>query len=417
MKNTILKLLNEHKNKKIIISVSGGVDSLVLFYLMHELNFDLVLVHFNHQQREASKEEALYLKDLTSNLNVPFEYFILDIEKDFHHEAHNLRRKHLIEVANKYQTNVILTAHHANDLLESILIKVARGSNLLGYGGMNESYFKDGFYFYKPLLTFSKNEIINYATSHNINYFEDESNYENDYLRNQIRNILLKGDYFPLEKINQYSSMLNDAFGFIRKTSILFLNEKNYFMVSDFLKLDKIIKLDVLSYLLEKEKITFNYNKLMGIINFIEKAGPNKSYQLTNEKEFIKVYNKVYITKISKEISFDQQLEFDSFNVLPNGMYVEFSKDFAFTDGLVVNLCYNNNALPLFARKRKAGDILHFHYGHKKLKDFYIDKKIPLSERNKDVVIADSNGEILAVLGRYQNNKEFDSKIQLRFGR
>ncbi len=417
MKNTILRLLNEHQNNKIIISVSGGVDSLVLFYLMHELKFDLVLVHFNHQQREASNDEALYLKDLTSKLNIPFEYFVLDIKNDFHNQAHHLRKKHLKEVANKYHTNIIVTAHHANDLLESILIKVARGSNLLGYAGMTESYYKDGFYFYKPLLSFSKETIINYAQSNNITYLEDESNFKNDYLRNQIRNTLLKGDYFPLDKITQYNELLSDAFSFIRKISISFLNNKDYFMITNFLQLENIIKLDVISYLLENEQIPFNQNKLKGIITFIEKAGPNTSFPLTANKKFIKVYNKAYITKNIKEVSFEQELDFECFNVLPNGTYIEFSKSFSFTDGLVVNLCYNNIALPLLARKRKAGDLLYFNFGHKKLKDFYIDKKIPLAERNKDIVIVDSNGEILAVLGRYQNTKKFDSKIQLRFGR
>ncbi len=417
MKDTILKLFEEHRNNKIIISVSGGVDSLVLFYLMYELKFDLVLVHFNHRKRKASDNEADYLKELTNQLNVPFEYFVFDIENDFHNKAHLLRKKYLIEIAKKYHTNVIVTAHHANDLLESILIKVARGSNLLGYGGMRESYFKDGFYFYKPLLSFSKDTIIKYAELHNIKYLVDESNFENDYLRNQIRNVLLKGDYFPLNKINQYNTMLSDAFAFIRQTSLKFLNNNNYFMVTDFLKLDEIIKLDVISYLLEEKKITFNQNKLKGIIEFIEKSGPNQSFRLANDQKFIKVYNKAYITSIIKEVAFEQELDFDSFNVLPNGQVIEFSENFAFTDGLVVNLCYNNSTLPLLARKRKAGDLLSFDYGHKKLKDFYIDKKIPLEERNKDIIITDSDGEILAVLGRYQNNKKFNSSIQLKYSR
>ena len=145
MINSVNDLLKDHKNEKIVVSVSGGVDSLVLFFILLNLGYDLVLVHFNHQKRDNSILEADYLKTLCEELNVPFEYFILDIKKDFHNEAHHLRKKYLTEVATKYNTNIILTAHHANDLLESILLKIARGSNLVGYAGLTHKYIKDGY--------------------------------------------------------------------------------------------------------------------------------------------------------------------------------------------------------------------------------------------------------------------------------
>lgn len=421
MKKQVLKILKEHQNKKIIVSVSGGVDSLVLFNLLLELKFELVLVHFNHQKRAASKIEADYLKELTDKLNIPFEYFILDIKTDFQNQAHHLRKKHLQEVALKYHTDVIVTAHHLNDLLETILLKIARGSNLLGYAGINERYFKDGFYYLKPLLTFKKEKLINYARLHHIKYFEDVSNVSDDYFRNRIRNYLLpllkEEDEFPFAKVIQYNNTLTKTFNYLRKTTKEFLGNSEKIVIEDFSLLDEVIQEDVICYLLEKEKFDFNQNKITDLINFINGAGPNASYSLSNEKEFIKEYSVAFIRSKVAIISFQQKLDLKAFNVLPNGVFIEFSEEFNFEDGFIINLCYNKNALPLIARTRREGDLLYFNYGHKKLKDFYIDEKVPLIKRNKDIIITDNKGEILVVLGRYLNNKAtLTSTIQLKYG-
>ncbi|MCK9234265.1 MAG: tRNA lysidine(34) synthetase TilS, partial [Acholeplasmataceae bacterium] len=161
----------------------------------------------------------------------------------------------------------------------------------------------------------------------------------------------------------------------------------------------------------------FNQNKITDLINFINGAGPNASYSLSNEKEFIKEYSVAFIRSKVAIISFQQKLDLKAFNVLPNGVFIEFSEEFNFEDGFIINLCYNKNALPLIARTRREGDLLYFNYGHKKLKDFYIDEKVPLIKRNKDIIITDNKGEILVVLGRYLNNKAtLTSTIQLKYG-
>ena len=325
------------------------------------------------------------------------------------------------EVALKYHTDVIVTAHHLNDLLETILLKIARGSNLLGYAGINERYFKDGFYYLKPLLTFKKEKLINYARLHHIKYFEDVSNVSDDYFRNRIRNYLLpllkEEDEFPFAKVIQYNNTLTKTFNYLRKTTKEFLGNSEKIVIEDFSLLDEVIQEDVICYLLEREKLDFNQNKITDLINFINGAGPNASYSLSNEKEFIKEYSVAFIRSKVAIISFQQKLDLKAFNVLPNGVFIEFSEEFNFEDGFIINLCYNKNALPLIARTRREGDLLYFNYGHKKLKDFYIDEKVPLIKRNKDIIITDNKGEILVVLGRYLNNKAtLTSTIQLKYG-
>lgn len=418
----VKNVINSHFEKKIILSVSGGVDSTVLLYLLKELNADLVIVHFNHQQREESVVEAEYVKMLSNKFGYPFEYFELDIKEDFHNEAHNQRRSLLINVAKKYETDVIITAHHLNDLLETILMRISRGSNLLGYSGFVDSYYKDGMYFLKPLIEVSKEEILAYAKEHNIKYFLDSSNQSDIYTRNRYRHeivpLLLKENEGILEKTIQYNKTLSEAFFHIRKTSTSFLKNSNSFLISEFFKLDKAIQKDVIAYLLEKKDISFTYNKIEEIISFLETGGPNSYYDLGKDYIFKKVYKKVVLELKKENIKVHQELNLDAVNILNDNTIISFSYDLEDLDNYKVVLCYNKLALPLFVRNREPKDMLYFPYGHKKVKDFYIDKKIPKDIRDSDLLIVDSNNQVLAILGKYYNeNPKNEDKVLLKFVR
>ncbi len=418
----VKNVINSHLKNKIILSVSGGVDSTVLLYLLKELNADLVIVHFNHQQRPESALEAEYVKTLSEKFGFPFEYFELDIKENFHNEAHNQRRFHLINVAKKYETDVIITAHHLDDLLETILMRLSRGSNLLGYSGFVGSYYKDGIYFLKPLIEVSKKEILAYAKEHDIKYFVDASNKSDTYTRNRYRNeivpLLLKENESLLEKTLQYNKTLSEAFFHIRKTSTTFLNNNESFIISEFLKLDNAIKKDVVAYLLENKNIPFTYNKIEEIISFLETGGPNSYYDVGKNYIFKKVYKKVFLELKKETKKVYQELNLNTFNVLNDNTVILFSHDLEDLNNYQVILCYNKLALPLFVRNRKPKDVLYFPYGHKKVKDFYIDKKVPKQIRDSDLLIVDSNNQVLAILGKYYNeNPNNLDKILLKFYR
>lgn len=415
-------VIKAHVEKKLILAVSGGVDSTVLLYLLKALNANVVVVHFNHQQRAESIMEAEYVKSLAQTFDYPYEYFELSIEKDFHNEAHQQRRTHLLAVATKYNSDVIITAHHSNDLLETILMRLSRGSNLLGYGGFVESYYKDGFHFLKPLLSVSKEQIIDYAKSHDIRYFTDASNKSDTYTRNRYRHhiipLLLEENPSILEKTLQYNKTLQDAFFHIRKSSVAFLKGHDFFLISDYLKLDRIIQQDIIAYLLENQDIEFSYPKIEQIIDFLQTAGPNSHYDVGHAFVLQKVYNKVYLQPKTTPTFINQELDLKMFNVLKDNTSIEFSNDLTDLENYPVVLCYNKLALPLFIRNRMPGDVLYFPYGHKKLKDFYIDKKIPKHIRDRDLLIVDANNQVLAVLGKYYNEcPDNKDHILLKFSR
>ncbi len=424
MKSSVLKTMEPFKNKSIILSVSGGIDSLVLFDLLYNNHFNLIIVHFNHLKREQSHQEANYIKNLCERLSLSYHYFelFIDENENFHHQAHHLRKKHLKEVAIKYQTNIIVTAHHLNDLAESVLLKLSRGSNLIGYAGMQTSYFKDDFYFIKPLLNTSKEEIISYATENDVFYFEDDSNYSLDYQRNKVRMhvipYLIEDNPNFLNKISQYSETLGEAFNYIRKSAQTFLNERFEFVISSFKKLEPIVQKEVLSYLLEEHKINPTIQKINDIIRFLDESGPNNSYDIGNNYVVQKIYNKALIKEKMIPIKFKEQLNLDGINRLLDGSIIIFNN----TNNEILNneviLCYNKLVLPLWARTRQDGDTLYFSYGHKKLKDFFIDKKIPKHIRDSSIIITDNNNQILAVLGLYVNtNPNLNDKITLNYRR
>ncbi|MDY0210357.1 MAG: tRNA lysidine(34) synthetase TilS [Acholeplasma sp.] len=419
-----LKQLDDTKGFRLVLSVSTGVDSMVLLHALRQLDHDLVVVHFNHQKRDASLEEANYLINYCKIYNIPLEYILLEVpEQNFQDEARKQRRYYLEKVALSYHTPFILTAHHLNDLAETVLMKLSRGSNLFGYSGLQYDVTSNGFHYLKPFLSIPKKTLYEYANKEKIVYFEDDSNKSLDYTRNRYRHLvvetLITENPSFLKKVYQYSNHLFEAFSYIRGQSKSYLSHTNNIIdLSTFKQLDQFLQKDIIATLLEQNDLEINQSKIKAILSFILDAGPNQTFTLTDQLCFKKNYQKVSITKLTKTPSFRQALNLEAFNVLENMGYVTFLTDTSNKTIYEINICYNKLALPLWARQRQSGDVLEFPYGHKKLKDYYIDKKIPIDQRNKDIVITDNNNRILAVLGRYYNkSSDLTETIKLRYKR
>ena len=424
MLNIVKEKLNPFLDHPWVVSVSTGVDSMVLLDLVRRLGHPLIVVHFNHQKREASILEAEFLKHYCETHGLPLEYVILKFEDgNFQDQAHQLRKYHLERVASSHHTPYILTAHHANDLAETILMKISRGSNLLGYAGLQTVSKQGDFIYLKPLLSFSKEVLYGHAKTHQVPFFEDSSNRALEYTRNRYRksivpNLVEENPQF-LDKINQYSNHLHEAFSFIRRLSKKYLEtNQNRIQLSTFFLEDVVIQKDIIACLLEGYEIEFNQFKLESILTFLNTSGPNQSYPLTDKLILKRIYQKVIISEIIQKKAFEHTLDLNSFNVFETMGFVTFLDAPSNSSFYEIKLCYNKLALPLVARNRQPGDVLEFPYGKKKLKDYYIDHKIPLDIRDRDIVIVDQTGRILSVLGRYYNaSPDLESVIKLRYKR
>ena len=119
------------KNTKIIIGVSTGIDSMCLFSMLKNDGYDLVVAHVNHKRRKESDKEYEFLENYAKSINVPFEGYVLDekIDSNFQEIARYKRYEFFKTVADKYNTNKIVVAHHLDDEAETILMRLTRGSS------------------------------------------------------------------------------------------------------------------------------------------------------------------------------------------------------------------------------------------------------------------------------------------------
>ena len=180
---------------KLILCVSGGSDSIALLYLCHQLNrlfrWQLHILHFHHGLREESDVEARFVRNLSQRLNLEFH---LRTTRDFQSEtsglqekARNWRRTEALKLREEIRADSILTAHHAEDQLETWLLKWLRGAHLSGLQGMSRSDPP----FIRPLLDFRKNMLSDFLKENGFEWREDASNQDSKYMRNRVRNELL----------------------------------------------------------------------------------------------------------------------------------------------------------------------------------------------------------------------------------
>ncbi|CAP18459.1 tRNA(Ile)-lysidine synthase [Candidatus Phytoplasma mali] len=397
--------LSINLNKKLfyIISVSGGVDSMVLLNVLFHKNIRLAVVHFNHLKRKESFKDKILVENYCLKNNIPFFYFeIKPLSNNFQNESRLLRQKNLQSVALLYRTYYIITAHHLDDLAENIFMKISRGSSLLGYsGGMQVKQKISDFYFLKPFLYVNKKEILNYAKKNNIHYLDDITNTLDIYKRNEIRNQIIpwfKKDINFLKHIKIYHFQLLGAHKFIRNETKNFfkLQNSNLFCLKIFLDLHSTVQKDIILFLFENKNIFKNFNLLQDIIKGLkEKLKPNLCWDISKNFQFVKSYDHFFLLDKTKK-----SLKQFKKPILCMVLFLELI-NFIFNH--MCQIYYDNLLLPLKLRHRKQGDIIKFLYGTKKLKSFLIEKKIPLYKREELWLIVDDQDQILWIPQIYIN--------------
>lgn len=410
MKHLIPLLKNELNiplDDVLVISVSGGIDSMVLLSLLKDGPYRLAVVHFNHLKRDQSLIEKDLVESYCHEYKIPFHYYKLKVKDgNFHHQAHLLRAYYLNEVARIYKTPYILTAHHLDDLFESVLIKLTRGSNLLGYAGM-QIYHDDGHHIYiKPLLYTSKKEIIEHANKYRVPFLEDESNEQDLYLRNRYRHavvpVMKQENDNLLEQIKQYHLQLSQAFLFIRRQTINALGNSLKIDIEKFKPLDEALKDDMIAYLIENHDLTPSYEIIMKIKKMLISNRPNQSYRLTKDFVMTKSYDNAFIEPLPRTKVIKIEVKNGINRIDNNTIFTFLVKSKANTENFT-KLCYNKLAFPLWLRHREDGDILSYSFGHKKLKKLLIDRKVPTNTRNSLWVLVDDKQTILWVEDYYLN--------------
>lgn len=409
MKQVINLLKTEYKippKATLILSVSGGIDSMSMLHLFKDTSFKIICVHFNHLKRDESIIEKDLVETTCKSYDIPFHYYTIKVsEGNFHHQAHILRNHYLKEVARLYETPYILTAHHLDDLFETILIKLTRGSNLLGYAGMQPIYSDDEFTYIKPLLYIRKDQIKAYAETNKVSYLDDSSNEENTYLRNRYRHavvpIMKQENDHLLDVIKQYHEQLSKAFFYLRDHTKSLVKD-HAIDLNAFLTWDQAIQEDAIAYLLENHDMNVSYEIIQKIKRMLLSKKPNAVYRLNKNHHFVKSYQNALIKPLTP-FNTDEYILKEGKNTLKNvGIFTLLCKTDVNTEEFI-KLCYNKLAFPLILRHRQDGDELTYDYGHKKLKKLLIDHKVPMEKRQRLWVLTDHEGMILWVQDYYMN--------------
>lgn len=416
-------ILNENlinDNDKIVIGVSGGIDSMVLLNILHNLKYNIVIAHVNHNVRIESNDELLFVKNYANTLNIPFETTTLPkIENtNFEAEARRLRYEFFFDVARKYNCQKIATAHHLDDLFETILMRISRGSNLYGYGGIKPNIDYGNISIIRPLLCINRSEIKSYQEENNIPFMEDSSNSNNLYTRNRFRHniipLLVKENPSIYENIYRYSKQMYQAFDYIRKESIkLYSKNKGEVINDEFKTLSDAVKLDYLSYILEENDIPCSYNKLNEIKDMLLNDKPNGSINIGEKYIFVKEYKRSFVKYNEKIIDYDFYLNINEEKILPNGDKIKITQKLENNEVIFLKLCYNTLVLPLRIRNKRDGDYFEFAFGKKKIKDLFIDMKIPSYTRKTVPFVLDNNGKILGIPGIIKGPKDVVNPIYI----
>lgn len=173
-----------------IVAISGGVDSVVLLNMLmvNKLsNMNLVVAHFDHGIRDNSAKDREFVQQLAKKYEIPFEYAEGELGPSASEAtARSARYSFLRVIKQKYKADAIITAHHQDDVLETMIMNLLRGT---GRKGLTSLQSKGDIN--RPLLGFTKQQLIEYALQHKLQWREDESNQDESYTRNWIRHKII----------------------------------------------------------------------------------------------------------------------------------------------------------------------------------------------------------------------------------
>ncbi len=227
-KHKIKDLLN-NKKPKIILGLSGGPDSVFLFYVLKELNNEktlkLIAVHLDHEWRKESKEDSEFCKKLCAKFKIPFfsaKSSNLNLHLKFNGSKEEIGRKQRIyffeKIRKEQNCDFIATAHHQQDNFETFFLRLIRGSSLSGLTGIKQINDK---HYLRPLLNIKKQDILDYLDGNNITYLIDKTNNSDDFLRNRIRKYILPAMLKCDERVNKNFEKtlcnLKEADSFLKK--------------------------------------------------------------------------------------------------------------------------------------------------------------------------------------------------------
>lgn len=400
------------RERKLLIAISGGIDSVVLTHLCHKLELNIALAHCNFNLRGAESDaDEDFVVDLAEDLNIEVftqrfdtEAYAKDKKLSIQMAARELRYNWFSELAEQLQFDYILTAHHADDNLETFLINFTRGTGLEGLTGIPEVNDK----FVRPLLPFSSEDIGAFAKEQNIKWRDDSSNKSVKYLRNKLRHevvpilkeinpSLLQSFQTTLENLNDTADIVEESTNAVLKRAIETMNEHYItFKISEFKKVN-----NPKAYMFEVFK-SFGFTEWNDMVDLLY-AETGKQV-LSNTHRLIKNRDQLLLSPfktkdVPNEISISENevkketpfgiLFFDEADAIKKS-----EKNIIYIDKDKLNY-------PLQLRKKQEGDIFYplGMKGKKKLSKYFKDEKLSLLDKENAWLLC-SDDDVVWVVNR-----------------
>lgn len=257
----------------ITVGLSGGVDSVVMLHLLHKLSrvnkFYLDAIHVNHGLSANAADWESFCKSLCDKLAIPLKIYQCKITKSGGESLENNARKARYQFLLSSNNSIIALAHHQDDQAETIISQMLRGSNLHNIAGMKPISYKQDKLIWRPLYAFNKTIIQQYATAHQLEFIDDESNYQQKYLRNFVRHKLIpdiiKWDANVVHKILGVGQQLQQVTALIDQLAIDDFNQtsdtQNSLYVDKFVQLSLPRQANLISYFIKLHNLALPSTK------------------------------------------------------------------------------------------------------------------------------------------------------------
>ena len=439
VQKTIIENRLIHPGDRIVVALSGGADSVTLLTLLKTLEYTALLpmtleaIHIHHGLRKASDDEALYVERLCKEYQVPLYVVRVDLSEAIERDSGTelAARKARYEVFDRYAKKGWLVAlgHHRDDQAETLLMRLIRGSGIKGLGGM--AYQRDQYI--RPLLDVGRQQIDDFCNRYHIDYVVDESNKDNHYFRNYIRNeimpLVIKRQPEATKLMAQTGMIIRDDEAWIGTyiqsiiRNIQVDRESGTLNREMFLEQPIGLKRRILrALLLEMDQglLDISYEHIAQMIAFIEDGGTGRQLQLPGERMLWLDYGKVILN--SGKNPFDEL--WNSMDEIPihlAGLIEERPYrigDFEFVvhnrgkwDQIPKNVYtkwfdYDKIGDNLLLRSRRPGDYMHLGPAvlRKKLKNIMIDDKISRIRRDSIPLLAIGD-EVIWLIGHRTNSR------------
>ena len=411
------------ENDRVLVSVSGGVDSVALLVLLNELDlFQLITVHINHKLRQESDLDEQFVRDMSRDLNIPFRSKSLDPKskprkQSIEEWGRKERYLFLKNILIKDKGHWIMTAHHANDQAETILMNLSRKSGVAGLRGISKQNDK----VLRPLLDFTKDDILNFSKEIGLPFKEDKTNQDNTIPRNFFRNRIL----------NTWENEFPEVIQGILRSSNLFcewFDGLDYmiseFIISDLEVLDKkivisdnllktipsIVKIRLIQLITDSTSIQWSKHHMSMLLQFLDKSKSGDFHMLSNGWRLLRDRNLIKVQSLSDHLNDkavilerDTPTNFNNYryelNLQNNFKIKKYNKNCEIVDWGKLK----NTTLKL--RLWKQGDTFQplGMKGHQKISDFLINEKVDCIDKEFQSVLT-ANEKIVWVCGKRISN-------------